>query len=59
MIISEHLNRIAQKYVEDISSINQMVHSQSKYNGEHLGENIYWYSGMEIVGADITTSWYD
>ena len=46
LIISEHLNKIAQKYVEDISSINQMVHSKNKYNGEHLGENIYWCSGI-------------
>ena len=36
-----------------------MVHSQNKYNGEHLGENIYWCSGMEIDRADMTTSFYD
>ena len=59
LTVSEDLNKIAQKYAEHIASINQMVHSQSKYNGEHLGENLYWCSGMEIDGADMTTSWYD
>ena len=56
MTISEDLNKIAQKYAEHIASIYQMVHSQNKYNGENLGENIYWCSGIEIDGADITNS---
>ena len=56
LTIFEDLNKIAQKYAEHIASINQMVHSQNKYNSEHLGENIDWCSGMEIDGADMTTS---
>ena len=59
LIISEDLNKIAQKYAEHIASINTMVHSKNKYNGDSLGENIYWCSGMLINGADMTTSWYD
>ncbi len=59
LTVSEDLNKIAQDYANHIAKINQMVHSQNKYKGEHLGENIYWCSGMPIEGAAMTTSWYD
>ena len=59
LTVSQDLNKIAQDYANHIAKINTMVHSQNKYKGEHLGENIYWCSGMPIDGADMTTSWYD
>ena len=36
--VSQDLNKIAQNY---IAKMNTMVHSQNKFKGEHLGENIY------------------
>jgi len=57
--ISEDLNKIAQNYAEHIASINEMVHSENKYKGDSLGENLYWCRGMLINGADMTTDWYD
>ena len=59
LTVSEDLNKIAQDYANHIAKINQMVHSQNKYNGENLGENIYWSFGKPIEGADMTTSWYN
>ena len=59
LTVSQDLNKIAQDYANHIAKINSMVHSQNKYKGEPLGENIYWCSGMPIEGAAMTTSWYD
>ena len=59
LTISEDLNKIAQKYAEYIASISTMVLSENQYNGDSLGENLYWCSGMLINGADMNTPWYD
>ena len=59
LTISQDLNKIAQDYANHIAKINQMVHSENKYKGEILGENIYWCSGRPIEGAAMTTEWYD
>ena len=42
-----------------IAKMNTMVHSQNKFKGEHLGENIYWCSEMVIWGHAMTAICYD
>ena len=59
LTVSQDLNKIAQDYANHIAKINQKVHSQNKYKGEQLGENIYWCTGTPIEGAAMTTTWYD
>ena len=59
LIINEEINKIAQQYAEHLASIDTMAHSTNHLNGERLGENLYWYCGTQIDGAEMTTSWYD
>ena len=59
LIISEDLNKIAQKYAEHLAKIKKMEHSNTTYKGEDLGENLFCCSGNEIQGETMTISWYD
>ena len=56
--LSEDLNKIAQEYAEILAKINEIKHSNNKYKGYDLGENIFCCSGTEIQGDNMTLSWY-
>ena len=60
LILNEELNQIAQNYANKIAKMNVMQHSDSKYKGKPLGENIYWcYGKLPSENDSMTKAWYD
>lgn len=44
------LNDIAQKYALDLAGMNNLVHSNSKFNDESVGENLAYWGGDSTDG---------
>ena len=53
------IETIAQTYSEYLASINTMTHSSNKYNGESLGENLYWGPLNSNIGTSAVDMWYE
>ena len=59
LTLNKELSSIAQKYASYLLSINSLIHSQNKYKGENIGENLFMCSGQTATGDMATTDWYD
>jgi len=57
--LNKELCEKAQKYADHLAKINTMVHSQDKFKGAEMGENLYYCSGFKPDGGMPVTSWYD
>ena len=58
MTRNTEIEDIAQEYAEHLASIQGFVHSDNKYKGQGLGENIYWAYNIELTGEVVTKDWY-
>lgn len=59
---SKELSALAQRWADNLSSINVLIHSNDIYKGEKLGENVarVWRSiGAEHTGHEVTDEWYN
>jgi len=52
------LETISQSYTEKMASTGNFAHSNNKYNGDYMGENLYMSYGS-ITGTDASEMWYD
>ncbi len=52
------IEKIAQNYSEYLASIGKMEHSKNKYNGERLGENLYYGYLSSNIGKNSVEKWY-
>ena len=59
LVLNEELCEIAQKYAEYMARTGNFAHSNGKYNGENMGENLFACYGMRITGDMMTDDWYD
>ncbi|CAF0756603.1 unnamed protein product [Adineta steineri] len=63
LTISQRLNRIAQDYAEHLAATSKFEHSGTKFEGQHMGENLYmnWISdGHVTVSTKAAVKfWYD
>ena len=57
--LNKNLCSIATNYAQKLAKNNNFKHSNNKYNGEDLGENLFMCQGYEITGKNMTKSWYD
>ena len=55
---SSDIESIAQNYSDYLASIGSMVHSSNTYNGESLGENLYWGPLSDTIGTAAIDLWY-
>ena len=53
------LMKIAQNYAEKLQKEGSLVHSGDDYNGNAMGENLYWISTKEYSPPSATDSWYN
>jgi len=59
LVLNEELCEIAQKYAEYMARTGNFAHSNGKYNGKNMGENLFACYGMRITGDMMTDDWYD
>ncbi len=52
------IETIAQEYSEYLASIGKMQHSDNKYNGDSLGENLYYGYLSSNIGTNAVDLWY-
>ena len=57
--LNKEICEIAQSYAENLANRNIFVHSDNKYKGDSLGENLYMCKGKEATGEYATKCWYD
>lgn len=53
------LMEIAQKYSEKLQDIGSLIHSGDDFNGDYMGENLFWISTKEYSPPLATVSWYE
>ena len=59
LVLSKDLCNIAQKYAETLARTGNFAHSEGKYNGKNMGENLFACYGMKISGKMMTDDWYN
>ena len=59
LVLSKDLCNIAQKYAETMARTGNFAHSQAKYNGKNMGENLFACYGLKISGKMMTDDWYN
>ena len=59
LVLSKDLCDIAQKYAETLARTGNFAHSNAKYNGKNMGENLFACYGMKISGDGMTDDWYN
>ena len=59
LVLSKDLCNIAQKYAETLARTGNFAHSNGKYNGKNMGENLFACYGMKIDGQTMTDDWYN
>ena len=59
LALNKDLCKIAQSYAQRLLATNSFEHSQNKYKGNELGENLYMCSGKVATGEMATTDWYN
>ena len=59
LTINKELSSIAQQYADHLAKNDIFEHSDNKYKGNPLGENLYMCSGTAITGKAMTSSWYN
>ena len=57
--LNKEICQISQKYAENLANNDIFQHSDNKYKGEELGENLFMCKGKEATGEYVTKSWYD
>jgi uncharacterized protein YkwD len=57
--LSKELCDIAQKYAEKMARTSVFAHSDGKFNGKNMGENLFACYGMKITGKMMTDDWYN
>ena len=57
--LNKEICQISQKYSEYLANNDIFQHSNNKYKGEELGENLFLCKGKEATGEYVTKSWYD
>ena len=57
--LSKDLCDIAQKYAETMARTSNFAHSEAKFNGKNMGENLFACYGMKITGKMMTDDWYN
>ena len=53
------IETIAQNYSEKLAKSGDFYHSGNTFNGNPLGENLYWTSGSTVNGNSPVDSWYN
>ena len=56
--LNKDLCRIAEGYARKLASMGCLQHSDNRYRGETLGENLYYTYGSEVTGAEASKNWY-
>ena len=59
--LDDELCEIAQKYAELLASKQKLQHSQNKFEGKNLGENLAMYHHSRrdsYTGTEATNQWY-
>ena len=59
LVLSKDLCNIAQRYAENMARTGNFSHSNGKYNGKNMGENLFACYGMKISGKMMTDDWYN
>ena len=59
LVLSKDLCDIAQRYAETLARTGNFAHSNAKYNGKNMGENLFACYGMKISGDGMTEDWYN
>ena len=59
LVINEDLNKMALDYAKKISQLGKLQHSNEKYKGNLLGENLFYCKGFNINGVIMTENWYN
>ena len=57
--LNKELCNIAQRYAETIARTSNFSHSNAKFNGKNMGENLFACCGIKITGKMMTDDWYD
>ncbi len=57
--LNKELCKIAENYSKELAKRNSFEHSNNKYQGKNLGENLFMCQGKSINGYDMSQSWYD
>lgn len=59
LVTCPELEKIAQKYAEYLAKSNMFQHSNGKFKGDYMGENLYMQGGRKMTGKLAVQSWYD
>ena len=59
LVLSKDLCNIAQRYAETMARTGNFSHSNAKYNGKNMGENLFACYGLKISGKMMTDDWYN
>lgn len=57
--LDSDLNKVAQDYADKLASRDMFQHSNCKWNGKDIGENLAMCYGEEMTGQYMTQMWYD
>ena len=58
LILDKELCLISQKYAKKLASKDLFEHSNNKFKGKPIGENLYCCMGMPCTGKGMSESWY-
>ena len=53
------LEKIAQSYSEKLLSLGYLIHSGNTYNGNYIGENLYFGYNVKNLGTKPVDAWYE
>ena len=59
LVRSSDLETIAQAYSKKLANTGVLQHSNNKYKGNYMGENLYMTTGSSVTGNDAVDLWYD
>ena len=59
LVRSADLETIAQAYSKQLANSGVLQHSNNKYKGNYMGENLYMTTGSSVTGNDAVDLWYD
>ena len=59
LVRNSEIEKIAQKYSEQLAASGEFKHSSNKFNGNSLGENLYKNYGTTVDGNGAVDLWYN
>ena len=59
LIHNADLTKLAQAYAEKLAKNDDFQHSNCKWGGKDVGENLAMCGGMPMTGENMTDMWYD